>query len=350
MKRFLKRFKRNEKAQGLVEYGLILALVSVVAIGGLMILGDGISTKFENIEKTMRGEVIPPPLDDKNYTWVLANYFEQDDSYTATKEEGIGYYKYIGTSKEVNIPHTINGHPMTNYHMMFSGTLVESVTSTNPNVTNMIDMFEDSHVTTLDLSSFNTSNVTRMSGMFSGAHATTLDLSSFNTSKVTAMGAMFAGAHLTTLDLSTFDTSEVTTMYRMFEDLKTTTLDVSKFNTSKVTNMEQMFNGIGATTLDLSNFDTSNVTSMKLMFNTSKVTSLDLSSFNTSNVIDMSRMFSDLNITTLDLSSFDTSRASKMGGMFNNTTATQGFARTKADADKMNASGQKPSKLIFTVK
>jgi len=33
---------RNQKGQGLVEYGLILALVSVVAIGALGLLGGGV--------------------------------------------------------------------------------------------------------------------------------------------------------------------------------------------------------------------------------------------------------------------------------------------------------------------
>lgn len=34
----------HQKAQGMVEYGLIIALVAVVAIAGLIILGPAIST------------------------------------------------------------------------------------------------------------------------------------------------------------------------------------------------------------------------------------------------------------------------------------------------------------------
>jgi surface protein len=51
-------------------------------------------------------------------------------------------------------------------------------------------MFRDCRsLTTLDVSSFNTSNVTTMYKMFDGCHAlTTLNLSNFNVSKVTNFG------------------------------------------------------------------------------------------------------------------------------------------------------------------
>ena len=80
---------------------------------------------------------------------------------------------------------------------------------------------------------------------------------------------MFSGmSHLTTLDLSNFDTSQVTNMNNMFSGMSNlTTLDLSNFDTSKVTNMERMFNNMtNLTTLNLSNFDTSKVTDMHDMF------------------------------------------------------------------------------------
>jgi len=36
--------------------------------------------------------------------------------------------------------------------------------------------------------------------------------------------------------------------------------------------------------------------------------------------------------------------------MFNSCTATVGYARTQADADKLNSMEYKPSKLTFVVK
>ena len=74
---------------------------------------------------------------------------------------------------------------------------------------------------------------------------TSLDLSSFNTSNVTNMSDMFEGCiNLTSLDISSFDTSKVTDMQYMFECcFSLTSLDLSSFDTSNVTNMQGMFNG-----------------------------------------------------------------------------------------------------------
>jgi surface protein len=70
------------------------------------------------------------------------------------------------------------------------------------------------------------------------------------------MTAMFYGcSNLTSLDLSTFDTSSVTDMYGMFEGCSgLTSLDLSSFNTSNVTNMSGMFSGcINLININLSN-------------------------------------------------------------------------------------------------
>ena len=98
---------------------------------------------------------------------------------------------------------------------------------------------------------------------------TTLDLSSFNTSKVTNMHDMFNEMNnLTSLNLSNFDTSKVKRMDRMFCYVSSlTTLNLSSFNTSNVEIMGSMFYGMkNLTTLDLSNFDTSKVWDMSFMF------------------------------------------------------------------------------------
>lgn len=45
----MKKFFKNEEGQGMVEYGLILALVAVVVIGALTLLGGGISGIFDKV-------------------------------------------------------------------------------------------------------------------------------------------------------------------------------------------------------------------------------------------------------------------------------------------------------------
>ncbi len=107
------------------------------------------------------------------------------------------------------------------------------------------------------------------------------------------IGYFIGFSKMTSIDLSSLDTSEVTNMFGMFyECSKLTSLDVSNFDTSQVTDMSLMFGGCsGLTSLDVSKFDTSNVTDMSEMFEScSSLTNLDLSSFDTTNVTNMSDM------------------------------------------------------------
>lgn len=59
LKRLLARLQRklskNEKGQSLVEYGLILALVSVVAIAILTALGGQINTTINEVNNALSG-------------------------------------------------------------------------------------------------------------------------------------------------------------------------------------------------------------------------------------------------------------------------------------------------------
>ena len=183
------------------------------------------------------------------------------------------------------------------------------------------------HLTSLDLSNFNTSNVISMSGMFSSCKAlTSLDLSNFNTSNVTSMSGMFGICpKLTNLNLSSFDTSKVKSMIQMFNGCRAlTNLDLSNFNTSNVSNMQEMFNYCAyLASLDLSSFDTNKVTSMNGMFRScSSLTSLDLNNFNTSNVTNMSFMFENCSkLTSLDISNFTFDKVTYYSNMFYNVPA-----------------------------
>lgn len=59
MKEMFKRLFVEESGQGMTEYALILALVSIVAIGALVGLGDKIKEVFGNITN---GMTPPTPL------------------------------------------------------------------------------------------------------------------------------------------------------------------------------------------------------------------------------------------------------------------------------------------------
>ena len=49
----MKRFFLNEEGQGMVEYGLIIALVAVVVIAAIALLGNGVKNTFTNVSNSL---------------------------------------------------------------------------------------------------------------------------------------------------------------------------------------------------------------------------------------------------------------------------------------------------------
>ena len=228
------------------------------------------------------------------------------------------------TSLDLSSWNTSNVINMGNMFSECSGLTSLDVSGWNTSkVIYMESMFEGcSKLKSLDVSHFNTSNVEDMDSMFEGcSKLKSLDVSHFNTSKVTATSGMFQGCSgLTSLDVSSFNTSNVTYMGYMFRDCNSLeSLDLSNFDTSNVKYMESMFAGCsGLTSLDVSHFNTSKVKDMSWMFrNCSSLTSIDVSNFNTSNVTNMYSMFEGCSkLKSLDLSHFNTSKVKDMSWMF----------------------------------
>ena len=50
----MKHFWMNEEGQGMVEYGLIIALVAIVVIAGLKILGGSTNNMFGDITNNLK--------------------------------------------------------------------------------------------------------------------------------------------------------------------------------------------------------------------------------------------------------------------------------------------------------
>lgn len=181
-----------------------------------------------------------------------------------------------------------------------------------------------SSLSSIDLSSFDTSKVVDMSQLFCNCSGlTSINISGFNAGNVIFMTSMFSGCKgLTSLNLSSFDTSKVIDMNSMFYYCSSlTSLDVSKFNTGRVKSMESMFKGCkGLTSLDVSGFDTKYVNTMGSMFDgCSGLTSIDISNFDTGDLIYASNMFNGCSsLTSMDLSNFNKSCSKNY--MFGNCT------------------------------
>ena len=255
-----------------------------------------------------------------------AYYYTEAEKIFLNDDSNAMFYNLVNlTSLDVSSFDTSKVRGMGN--MFFGDEKLVSLDLSNFNtqsLTNMDKMFYGmSNLTNLNISSFDTSNVTNMNALFYGmANIENIDISNFNTRYITNMSYMFSGMHkLKQLQLpATFDTSNVTDMSFMFaNDHRLHVLNLSHFNTQNVTNMQQMFFGMYAlSSIDLSNFDTKKVTLMDGMFNGCVgLTSINVSNFNTENVENMNGMFAFTDsVEELDLSSFRTPKVKTFRAMF----------------------------------
>lgn len=56
MKNFMNWFTEEESGQGMVEYGLIIALIAVVLIVALQAMQGGIQNTFQRITQALNGQ------------------------------------------------------------------------------------------------------------------------------------------------------------------------------------------------------------------------------------------------------------------------------------------------------
>ena len=59
MKNFLAWLKDEESGQGMVEYGLLIALIAIVVVAALLVLGPAIKGKFDEASKKLGSTSTP---------------------------------------------------------------------------------------------------------------------------------------------------------------------------------------------------------------------------------------------------------------------------------------------------
>lgn len=57
----IKQFFTEEKGQGMTEYGLILGLIALAAVGVMGFFGDEIAAKFKDVSERLNGNTYTPP-------------------------------------------------------------------------------------------------------------------------------------------------------------------------------------------------------------------------------------------------------------------------------------------------
>lgn len=210
--------------------------------------GGKVYYKDEKIGKSEEPELSEPELaTDADFRWnsLECESCDYGEGYEVVNQNGKGYYEYIGKKRNIEIPHEINGNPMTSYSKMFFNNKLTKlkVKSTNNNIIDTSYMFAYSESViperiSLDLIDFDTSSVINMENMFADSKIISLNLNEWDTSNVTNMYGMFWGLKTNLLDLSSFDTSNVKDMDYMFDSSQITKgyarhqSDADKFNNS----------------------------------------------------------------------------------------------------------------------
>lgn len=183
------------------------------------------------------------------------------------------------------------------------------VRSIEGKLTNIYRMFNQSSVTSLDVTEWDIQNVENLTGVFMMCTNLTeiKGIENWNTSKVTSMNQLFYQCKkITSLNISGWDTGQVTNMGGMFDTCESlASLDLSDWDTSKVTTMNGLFaNCLVLTSLNVSGWDTSSVTTMDAVFyGVRAITSLDLSDWNVQNVTNFKNFFYNQGYALISLNS-----------------------------------------------
>ncbi|WP_312980688.1 BspA family leucine-rich repeat surface protein, partial [Leuconostoc falkenbergense] len=249
---------------------------------------------------------------------------------TATNVDMLGMFRFCGTTN-IDIDLTdFKTTNVTNMADMFRSSRLTSLDLSAWNVTKVQTfdfMFDSSHLMTLNLSTWGvdrTATNVSMSSMFRNCGDINFNWTNFKTSNVTAMYGMFDESRLTSLDLSDWDVTKVQYFGRMFYNATNlTSLNLSTWGVGRTAtdvDMYHMFSGTSSlTNLNLTNFKTTNVTEMYYMFYKTGLTSLNLSGWDVTKVTGFDGMFRESSLRILNLSGWHTS-GSSVSGMFYSTT------------------------------
>ena len=261
------------------------------------------------------------------------------DTESATTMEGM--FRLVGNN--LNQPtlkldltnfNTVN---VTNMSYMFENSSIEvpiKLSNFNTaNVTNMSDMFASSSFIDIDLTGFTPTSLTNINNMFSRSAATTIKVPNLVIADngVSRLYHVFADCdNLTSIDLSSWDTSKITDISGLFSGATSlSAVNLNGWDVGKVRDASFSFDGCSSlASLDVSTWDTSSLEDMTYMFSgCSQISSLDFHNWNTSKVTNMSRLFQGCtSLPMLDLTSFDTRQVSKgynRRGLFTDCTSLE---------------------------
>lgn len=143
-----------------------------------------------------------------------------------------------------------------------------------------------------------------------------IDTSQWVTSNITDMTEMFQNTHAKTIDTGSWDISNVQSLRYAFGDNKYFNPDTTNWNTSNVTDISYAFNNNDTSTADVSQWNVANVTDATYFFANGKSSEVNLSDWNVSNLQSMERAFSRNNSITVNLDNWNLSNVTNANFVF----------------------------------
>lgn len=203
-----------------------------------------------------------------NFSW---DYLTGYDAYGLFKDMINLEYIYI-----------ITGNHCSSLANLAYGTAVKYCKIDGNSFTSLKYSFRETTSNSIDLT-IDTSNVTSMIGTFYNSKITSLDVSSWNTSKLQYLTDTFRLSSIERLDLTSWNTSEVVAMDSFLKDSKITELDMNNCNLSKLNNMDTFIFGCRSIkNINMSNINFNSLTRMYQSFSGINKTDINIDFSNSS--------------------------------------------------------------------
>jgi surface protein len=327
-------FVGRRKGASAVEYGVVVGLVSLVAIGSVLRVAQEVEGLLLSAETeistniTERGEAMVLLYNAANGSVTLplegAVDVEIDwGDYHANKNcPRRIVFSGVGDNGDTTCVYAEPG----NYRVIVKGSVdrfgsrsapqqdIENLVAVqdwgNLGLTSLENAFYGA-INLQEVPDYLPTGITRLSSTFRDAAAFDDDIGGWDTSAVTHMDYMFRGADGFNKPIDSWDVSSVEYMQKMFRYARSFNQDLNSWTVASVRSMNQMFYGAEAFNGNVSDWILSPLnTNFNMMFREAKNFNGDVTQWNVSNVSNFDQMFQDAWSFDQDLSGWCVSSAS----------------------------------------
>ena len=341
-KKFISAFFYQSKAATLVEYGMLVALMSAIAIVSLINLGAITLSVFETtndrlkfastaIDGTERRQSDPMIMRVNTglTSGTLVGFIVNSSTGLVDLEVDWGdgsspmiilsggpvFYEYANDGiYTIQLKGKFEDMTLTGIGADSVGKLIAVTSWGDIQPVNLNGAFERTvNLATLPMSI--PASVRSLKGALFASRYNGLEIKNWDVKNITDMSLMFAANTQFNQLLNTWDTSSVKNMSAMFRDTSSFNQVLFSWNVSNVEDFSSMFKN-SSFSGGVDSWDTSSAKNMSSMFRGNTAFNGNISSWNVANVEDFSEMFRQSTSFNQDISTWNTTNAKDMEKMF----------------------------------